>query len=62
MKSRKYIEEMKKIEDLEKLLLSLKSKVKGHEKEYPAVMNAIDNIGKILNEHKLTVVTSSEYI
>lgn len=62
MKSKKYIEEMKKIEDLEKLLLSLKSKVKGYEEEYPAVMNAIDNIGKILKEHKHSVATSSEYI
>lgn len=62
MKSRKYVEELKKIEDLEKLLLSLKSKVEGHEKEYPAIMNAIDNIGKILKEHKYTVTTSSEYI
>ncbi len=62
MKSRKYIEEMKKIEDLEKLLLSIKSKVEGHEKEYPAIMNAIDNIGKILEKHRRDVATSSEYI
>ncbi len=62
MKSRKYIEEMKKIEDLEKLLLSIKSNVEGHEKEYPAIMDAIDNIGKILEKHKRDVATSSEYI
>ena len=38
---KKYIDEMKKIEELERLLTTLKSKVKGHEKEYPAIMKMI---------------------
>ena len=57
-----YICEMKKIEELERLLVSLRSKIKGHEKDLPAIMKAISSIGDILEKHKHNVETSLEYI
>ena len=59
---KKYIDEMKKIEELESLLITLKSKIKGHEKEYPAITKMIKDIGDILEKHKHNIETSSEYI
>lgn len=59
---KKYIDEMKKIEELEILLATLKSKVKGREKEYPAITNAISSIGEILEKHRREVEISTEYV
>ncbi len=59
---KKYIDEIKKIEELEKLLATLKSKIKGHENEYPETMKAINSIGEILEEHKHNVDISPEFI
>lgn len=59
---KKYIDETKKIEELERLLATIKDKVKGHEKEYPATMKAISSIEEILEKHKHNVETSPEYI
>lgn len=59
---KKYTDEIKKIEELERLLITIKSKIEGHEKEYPAMTKAIKDIGEILEKHKQNVETSSEYI
>jgi chromosome segregation ATPase len=59
---KKYIDETKKIEELERLLATIKNKVKEHEKEYPEIMTAISSIEDILEKHKRNVETSPEYI
>jgi len=59
---KKYIDEIKKIEELEKLLATLKSKIKGHENEYPAIMKAINGIREILEKHKHSIDISPEFI
>ena len=59
---KKYIDEIKKIEELENLLATLKSKIKGHENEYPAITKAINDIGEKLEKHKHNVNISPEFI
>lgn len=59
---KKYIDEMKKIDELKKLLATLKSKIEGHEKEYPVIMKAINSIEGILEKHEHDVETSPRYI
>lgn len=59
---KKYIDEMKKIEELERLLVTIKSKVKDSEKEYPDTTKAIKIIEEILEKYKHNVEISPEYI